>query len=106
MTSTTSQNFSGTSHWNWTHAFYKHGFGDGIGRIETLQVLGVLRMAGYEADGEDWGCHNTVITTIRKRGQELIPYDNPEYRFGYDDPLAYFPEELIRFLDEKLPRRK
>ena len=34
---------------------------------------------------------------------ELIPYDNPSYRFGYDDPRRYFPAELVALLDEALP---
>jgi hypothetical protein len=47
--------------------------------------------------------HNTVITSIKKDGQELIPYDNPDYTLGYDDPKLYFPDELVRLLDDKLP---
>ena len=37
---------------------------------------------------------------------ELIPYDNSNYTFGYDDPRRYFPAELVALLDEKLPPTK
>jgi hypothetical protein len=48
----------------------------------------VLTEAGYTVTVEEWGCHNTVITSIRKDDAELIPHDDPDYQFGYDDPRA------------------
>ena len=103
MVTTTCDICSGLFHWDWTEAFCKFGFNDGDGQIETWQVEAVLDEAGYEAKVEGWGVHNTVITSIKKDGKELIPYDNPEYTFGYDDPRLYFPDELVRLLDDKLP---
>lgn len=90
-------------YWDWTEAFAKFGFGDGDGQVETPQVEAVLTEAGYTVTVEQWGLHNTVITSIRKDEVELLPYDNPAYRFGYDDPRAFFPEELVTLLDENLP---
>lgn len=37
--------------------------------------------------------HNTVIVSIKKNGKELIPYDNPNYTFAYDDPRGFPPTE-------------
>jgi len=73
------------------------------GQVDTWQVEAVLAEAGYTVTIEEWGCHNTVITSIKINGVELVPYDNPNYTFGYDDPRAYFPAELVDLLDEKLP---
>ena len=95
MVSTTCDNCGGVLHWDWTEAFAKFGFGDGHGQVETWQVEAVLTEAGYTVTVEEWGMHNTVITSIRKAGEELIPYVNPAYRFGYDDPRAYFPAPLV-----------
>jgi len=103
MVQTTCDSCGGTLHWDWTEAFAKFGFGDGDGQVETWQVEAVLAAAGYEVTVEGWGAHNTVITSILKDGAELIPYANPSYRFGYDDPRAYFPAELLALLDAKLP---
>ena len=89
--------------WRWTDAFDKFGFMDGDGQIETWQVEEVLTEAGYEVTVEEWGLHNTVITSIKKQGAEQIPHGNPDYRFGYDDPHHFFPKEIIALLDEKLP---
>ena len=103
MVQTTCDNCGGTLHWDWTEAFAKFGFGDGDGQVETWQVEAVMAEAGYAVTVEDWGAHNTVITSIKKEGVELIPYDNPAYRFGYDDPRGYFPAELVALLDEEFP---
>jgi hypothetical protein len=103
MVTTTCDICGGTFDWDWTEAFAKFGFGDGDGQIETWQVEAVLAGAGYEVTVEGWGMHNTVITSIKKAGVEQIPYANPDYTFGYDDPRTVFPDELVRFLDEKLP---
>lgn len=104
MVITTCDNCGGTLHWDWSEAFAKFGFGDGDGQVETWQVESVLVEAGYEVKVEDWGSHNTVITSIKKDGEEQIPYDNPDYTFGYDDPRDFFPDELVTFLGKKLPR--
>ncbi len=93
----------GTLHWDWTEAFAKFGFGDGDGQVETYEVEDVLIDAGYKVEVDSWGLHNTVITSIKKNGQELIPYDKPDYVFGYSDPRLHFPTALIDLLDELLP---
>ncbi len=93
----------GTFAWSWTEAFEKFGFMDGDGNVETWTVEMVLSEAGYEVKVEEWGMHNTVITSIMKNGVEQIPYDNPDYTFGYDDPHQHFPPDITRLLDEKLP---
>lgn len=93
----------GTLYWDWTEAFAKFGFGDGDGQVETWQVEDALTEAGYAVAVEEWGLHNILITSIKKGDVELIPYDNPSYQFGYDDPRPFFPEELVALLDEKLP---
>jgi hypothetical protein len=103
MAQTTCDTCGGTLHWDWTEAFAKFGFGDGDGQVETWQVEAVLAEAGYTVKVEEWGLHNTVITSIKKDDAELIPYDNPAYRFGYDDPRRYFPAEIVTLLDEALP---
>ncbi len=103
MVCTTCDNCGGTLHWDWTEAFAKFGFGDGDGQVETWQVEAVLVEAGYDIKVEEWGLHNLVIMSIKKDGEELIPYDNPAYTFGYDNPREHFPESLVKFLDEKLP---
>jgi hypothetical protein len=103
MVTTTCDNCGGTLHWDWSEAFAKFGFGDGDGQVETWQVENVLTEAGYEVTVEEWGLHNTVIASIKKDGEELIPYDNPDYAFGYDDPRKFFPDHLVKLLDEKLP---
>lgn len=103
MVQTTCDTCGGKLHWDWTEAFAKFGFGDGDGQVETWQVEAVLAGAGYAVKVEEWGCHNTVITSIKKDDLELIPHDNPKYTFGYDDPRAYFPAGLVRLLDEKFP---
>ena len=90
-------------HWSWDEAFYKFGFGDGDGLVETYTVADVLKEAGYAVIATKWGLHNVVITSIKKGDQELIPYDNPDYQFGYDCARDHFPKEIIDLLDEKLP---
>lgn len=66
-------------------------------------VLSLLLQAGYDGTVDQWGQHNTVITSIKKDGIELIPYDDTDYTFGYDDPRDYFPAPLVSLLDDKLP---
>lgn len=96
-------NCGGSLNWDWTEAFEKFGFGDGDGQVETCQVEDVLREAGYEVKVQKWGMHNTVIVSIKKDGTEFIPYSNPAYTFGYDDPREFFPVEITDLLDEQLP---
>jgi hypothetical protein len=38
--------------------------------------------------------------------EPVIPHDNENYTFGYDDPREHFPAELVALLDEKLPPSK
>jgi len=92
----------GAYHWDWTEAFDKFGFGDGDGQVETWQVEAVLTEAGDTVTVEEWGMHNTVIVSIQKDGNELIPYHHPDYTFGYDDPRPFFPQELVKLLDTTL----
>ena len=43
-----------------------------------------------------------IYNTHRGFGKQLIPHDNPEYIFGYDDPRDYLPKEIIKLLDKEL----
>jgi hypothetical protein len=103
MVRTTCIACGGTLHWDWTESFAKFGFNDGDGQIETCEVQYVLLEAGYDITVDKWGCHNTLITSVKKNGLELIPFNNPKYRFGYDDPRRFFPEKLISLLDREFP---
>lgn len=47
--------------------------------------------------------HNTVISSTRLEGEELLPGVNSEFDLGYDEPRDYLPEELVKLLDEKFP---
>ncbi len=104
MVKTECDNCGATYHWDWTEAFSKFGFNDGDGQVETWSVEAVLSNAGYIVKVEGWGLHNTVITSIKKDGVELIPYDNDEYTFGYDDPRVYFPAEIVDLLEGALEK--
>lgn len=92
-----------TFRWQWEEAFDKFGFNDGDGQNETAQVEDVLTDAGYEVRTGAWGLHNEVIISIKKDGQELIPFDDPKIAFGYTDAREYLPAEIIALLDEKFP---
>lgn len=92
----------GAFEWHWEEAFYKSGFNDGDGQIETWQVEAVLSDAGYDVAVSEWGVHNTVIVSIKRSGQELIPYNDRELTFGYDDPRSYLPSDVVQLLDEGL----
>lgn len=94
----------GEFHWCWEEAFYKNGFNDGDGQIETWQVEAALKKAGYDVSVSEWGVHNTVIISIKLNGIELIPYERPDMTFGYDDPRSYLPSEVIAALDLDLPQ--
>ena len=89
--------------WSWEEAFDKFGFGDGDGQVETWQVVAVLTDAGYEVESEVWGMHDTVIHSIKKDGEELIPMDDPNAVVGYSDPRQYLPRNIVELLDGKLP---
>jgi len=89
----------------WEEAFDKFGFDDGDGLVETDRIADVLRLAGYDVHVERWGIHNTVIASICKDGQELIPYDRSNYQFGYDEPRDFLPAELVQFLDDHVVTR-
>ena len=100
MPFTECQNCGGQYHWNWEEAFDKFGFNDGDGQVETWDVEGVLTQAGYEVDVNQWGLHNTVITSIKKDGMELIP---ETATVGYDNPRGYLPQQIIDLLDKAFP---
>jgi len=103
MPVTTCENCGALYQWSWREAFDKFGFGDGDGQVETYQVEAVLRQAGYDVETQQWGLHNTVITSIRRDGKELIGYDKPGVTVGYDDPRCYLPDDIIDLLDRELP---
>lgn len=103
MPKTECENCGGVLQWYWEEAFEKFGFGDGDGQVETYQVEAVLAEAGYTAEVDQWGMHNTVIKSIKKDGAELIPYDDPQLQFGYDNPRDYLPRQIVKLLDRKLP---
>lgn len=73
-------------HWRWEEAFDKFGFNHGDGQVETANVEAVLNAAGYETQTVMWGMHNTIIVSIRKNGQEILPVDHPIHIVGYSDP--------------------
>lgn len=89
--------------WSWEEAFDKYGFDDGDERVETFQVADVLERAGFVARSLTFGLHNIVIISIKKKGVEQMPIDNPDVQIGFSDPRSYLPEEVIRLLDRELP---
>ncbi len=103
MVMTTCDNCGGTFHWSWEEAFDKFGFNDGDGQVETWQVESVLVEAGYDVIVTGWGLHNTVIRSIERDGQELMPQDDGEFCVGYDCPRDYLPTAIIDLLDRELP---
>jgi len=103
MACTACNNCGGEYEWNWIDAFDKFGFNDGDGQVETPLVASALMEAGFEVELDGWGMHNDVITSIKGNGVEMIPYNDPEYTFGYSDPSLYFPEEIVVLLDELFP---
>jgi len=103
MPVTTCNCCGGDHFWKWEEAFDKFGFCDGGGQVETYKVETVLKRAGYDVDVQVWGIHNTVITSIRRDGKELIDYDRPGVSVGYDDPRDYLPEDIVDLLDRELP---
>jgi hypothetical protein len=103
MVTTICNTCGGELHWNWPEAFDRYGFGYGYGDIETWQVADVLTQAGYEVQVEEFGPANPVILSIKKDGQELIPEDSEDYRFGYEHPRDDLPQEVVALLDENFP---
>lgn len=95
----------GKYYWKWEEAFDKFGFGDGDAQVETWRVEAVLTEAGYTVETVDWGCHNTIIISIRKDGAELMPGDDSPFKVGYDEPRTYLPPAIIRLFDEMLPEK-
>ena len=93
----------GTFHWRWEEAFEKFGFGDGTNAHLTEEVVHVLERASYTGNAYEWGCHNTVIDSIRKDGAELIPLAT---RIGYDNPRDYLPKDIIALLDKAFPKEE
>lgn len=96
-------NCGGDYRWSWTEAFDEFGFRAGDGQIETWRVAAVLKAAGYAVTVEEWGRHNAMIVSILRDGVEHIPYGAPGFIAGHSDPRRYFPQELVRLLDNKLP---
>jgi len=86
--------------WSWEEAFYKFGFDDGDGIVMTHVVVEFLRKAGYAVTAKQWGWHNVIITSIRRKGVKQIPDDA---KLGYDEPRAYLPKEIIELLDAAFP---
>ena len=82
--------------WSWEEAFDKFGFNDGDGLVMTHRVVQVLRDASYRVTSQRWGCHNVVITSIRKGRRQLIP---DTANVGYHDPREYLPAEVVKLLD-------
>lgn len=104
MVCTTCMSCGGMLHWDWSEAFAKFGFNDGDGQIETWRVEDALIDAGYAVTVDRWGVHNTLITSVKRHGVELIPFDDPDYSFGYDDPREFLPGELVSLLEEEFPQ--
>lgn len=82
--------------WTWEEAFDKCGFCDGDLQVMTEDVVEYLSSRGYTVESEQWGLHNTIITSIKKDGVELIPESAD---CGYDDPRDYLPADVIQLLD-------
>lgn len=79
---------------HWSHAFYKFGYDDGDGYVETHLVAEVLESAGYHVKYGRWSPHNTIIYSITKDGLEYMPVDNSSVRIGYDFPENYLPKRI------------
>lgn len=88
---------------DWSDAFYKFGFDDGDGCVQTYEVAHALRQKGYDVKIGDTAIHNTVINSIKKDGCELLPLCNPTVKFGYDHARGFLPQKIITILDEAFP---
>lgn len=89
--------------WQWIEAFYKFGFDDGDGNIETGSVVDFLKEAGFRAKTFKWIPHNTIIVSIQKDRVEYMPNKISGYRIGYHNPREYLPAYLIEMLDIAFP---
>lgn len=92
--------------WQWVEAFYKFGFDDGDGHIETARVTGLLEDVGFLTDVFEWRPHNTIIVSIKNKDIEYMPIHSPAVLIGYHDPHDYLPDFIINLLDEKFPPTK
>jgi hypothetical protein len=96
MMSTTCEHCGATHDWKWEEAFEKFGFNDGDGMVMTDHVVAALEAAGYTVKAQPWGMHNVTITSITRKGRELIP---AKAKVGYDDPRKYLTKAIIKVLD-------
>lgn len=103
MPKTTCKTCGSSIPWNWEQAFDKFGFHDGDGTVMTEDVVLALTRAGYSAEPHTWGCHNTIIISIKLKGVEQIPADT---RLGYDNPRRFLPKKLVALLDKALPHEE
>jgi hypothetical protein len=87
----------------WVEAFYKFGFDDGDGKVETGRIVRFLTEAGFRAKTFKWQPHNTIIVSIQKDGIEYIPSKIADYRIGYHSPREYLSAYLIEMLDTAFP---
>ena len=72
------------------------------GAVDTWEVENVLNEAGYNVLALPLGLPNTVIVSITKDGEELIPHLKPGMQFGKTDPRSYLPSDIVALLDRKL----
>lgn len=86
-------------HQCWSNAFYKFGYDDGDGVVETPCIAAQLENGGYQVQYSRWSPHNTIIYSIIKGEKELMPVPGMGYRIGYDDPRLYLPTAICRVLD-------
>ncbi len=100
MACTICENCGNDYHWEQEWAFEKFGFNDGDGQVKTHNVADALRDCGYEVVAEERGVHNTVISSIKKDGKDLIP-DDGQINTGYDNPRDYLPQKIISFLGKE-----
>lgn len=91
-------------HWEWEEAFYKFGFDDGDGVVNTGDVARELESLGYTVETQLCGMHNDIITKLEKDGTDLIAKAEAEgFEVGYDDPREYLPDDLAAALDRAFP---
>ena len=82
----------------WSNAFYKFGYDDGDGVVETPIIAAILESEGYQVKYRRWSPHNTIIYSITYDGQELMPLHSSQCRIGYDDPRDYLPVSVLHIL--------
>jgi hypothetical protein len=96
MNSTRCEHCGATHEWTWEEAFDKFGFDDGDGMVMTDTIVTALEAAGFTVKAGPWGMHNVIITSIKRKGRELIP---AKAKVGYADPRKYLPKAVIKVLD-------